>query len=182
LYDELYEIWIKEKETLHVQRLPKNFYAKVASYIKKIKEENRMLDKKTPKAKLLDYEFNNVKLMIEELFVLRFKKIQQSGLSGGMVARDVLTLEEEKLFLEVFSLTEAYHDFSKNVLRGHLSKIEKSEKPKVKVLRFVKEIPALMGSDMKTYGPFCPEDIATLPSENAKILIKQGVAIEVDSK
>ena len=51
----------------------------------------------------------------------------------------------------------------------------------MKVLRFVKEIPALMGSDMKTYGPFWPEDIATLPSENARILIKQGVAVEVDS-
>ena len=181
MYNELYEIWVKEKETLHVQHLPKNFYTKIASYIKKIKEENRMLDKKTTKAKLLDYEFNNVKLMIEELFILRFRKIQQSSLSGGAVARDVLTLEEEKLFLEVFSLTEAYHDFSRNIIRGNSSKIEKSEKPKMKVLRFVKEIPALMGSDMKTYGPFWPEDIATLPSENARILIKQGVAVEVDS-
>lgn len=141
-----------------------------------------MLDKKTTKAKLLDYEFNNVKSMVEDLFVLRFKKIQQSSLSGDMVAKNILTLEEEKLFLEVFSLTEAYHDFSKNIIRGNLSKIEKSDKPKMKVLRFVKQIPALMGSDMKTYGPFFPEDIATLPFENARILIKQGVAIEVDSK
>lgn len=182
MYDELYEIWLKEKEASYVQRLPKNFYPHIASYIKKIKQENRMLDKKTTKAKLLNYEFNNVKLMIEELFIIRFNKIQQSILSGGMVARDALTLEEEKLFLEVFSVSEAYHIFSKNILRGQLSKIEKGEKPKVKVLRFVKEIPALMGSDMKTYGPFNPEDIATLPFENARILVKQGVAIEVDLK
>lgn len=182
MYDELYEIWKKEKETSYVQLLPKNFYPNIASFIKKINQENRMLDKKTTKAKLLDYEFNNVKLMIEELFTLRFNKIQQSGLSGGMVVRDSLTLEEEKLFLEVFSVAEAYHGFSKNILRGHLSKIEKGEKPKVKILRFVKEIPALMGSDMKTYGPFFPEDLATLPYENARILIKQKVAIEVDSK
>jgi len=49
-------------------------------------------------------------------------------------------------------------------------------------LRFVKEIPAIVGSDMKTYGPFEPEDIATLPLENARILIKQGVAVEVEVK
>jgi DNA replication factor GINS len=49
------------------------------------------------------------------------------------------------------------------------------------VLRFVQEIPALVGSDMKTYGPFEPEDIATLPPENARVLIKEGVAVEVDS-
>jgi len=35
---------------------------------------------------------------------------------------------------------------------------------------------------MKTYGPFKPEDIATLPTENARILIKQGVALEVEAK
>ena len=182
MYDELYELWIKEKETSNVQRLPSNFYKKVVSYLKKINEENRMLDKKTTKAKLLNNELNNVKLMIKELFILRFKKIQQTSLSGSVIAGDALISEEKKLFLEFFSLTEAYHDFSRNILLGHLSKIEKSEKPKVKVLRFVKEIPALMGSDMKTYGPFYPEDIATLPSENARILIKQGVAMEVDSK
>jgi len=33
---------------------------------------------------------------------------------------------------------------------------------------------------MKTYGPFKPEDIASLPEENARILIKQGAAMEVE--
>ena len=50
------------------------------------------------------------------------------------------------------------------------------------VLRFIKEIPTLVGFDMKTYGPFNPEDIATLPPENARILIKQGMAVQVDVK
>ena len=31
---------------------------------------------------------------------------------------------------------------------------------------------------MKSYGPFKAEDIATLPSENARALIDKGVAIE----
>ena len=49
------------------------------------------------------------------------------------------------------------------------------------VLRFIQEIPALVGSDLKTYGPFEPEDIATLPPENARVLIKQKIAVEVDA-
>jgi len=182
MYNELYELWKKEKETSDVQRLPKNFYAKIASYIKKSKEENRMLDKKTTKAKLLDCEFRNVTFMAGELFVLRYKKLQETGLSRDAVARDALTEQEEKLYGEVFSLAEAYHDFSRNVLRGHSSNIEKGANPTVEVLRFIQETPALVGSDMKTYGPFGLEDIATLPPENARILIKQGVAVEVDSK
>jgi len=34
---------------------------------------------------------------------------------------------------------------------------------------------------MKLYGPFVPEDVASLPSENAKILIKQGLAQRIET-
>jgi len=174
-------VWKKEKEIVEIQRLPKNFYAKIAAYIKKMKQENRMLDKKTTKAKLLDSEFRNVKNMVGELFELRYKKVLEKTLAQETVARAALTEEEKKLYGEVLPLAEAYKAFSKDILHGHLSTIEKAAKQTMMVLRFVQEIPALVGSDMKTYGPFEPEDIANLPPENARILIKQGVAVEVDS-
>jgi len=182
LYDELYEAWKKEKENVEIQRLPKNFYAKIAKYVKKIREERRMLDKKTTKAKLLNREFKNIKNMAEELFQLRYKKLREKSLARETVLREVLTEEEEKLYGEILPLSEAYQTFLKDILQGRLSRIEKEEKPKKMLLRFVQEIPAIVGSDMKTYGPFEPEDIATLPSENARILIKQGVAVEVEVK
>ena len=56
-----------------------------------------------------------------------------------------------------------------------------SEIPHKRVaLRFIKAIPGVIGSDMKTYGPFMAEDIASLPIENAKILVKQGLAEVVE--
>ena len=33
---------------------------------------------------------------------------------------------------------------------------------------------------MKTYGPFIVEDVASLPVENARILVKQGLAVLVE--
>ena len=182
LYDELYEAWKKEKENVEIQRLQKNFYAKIAEYVKKIREERRMLDKKTTKAKLLNREFKSVKNMAEELIRLRYDKALKKSLARETVPREVLTEEEEKLYGEILPLAEAYQAFLKDILQGRLSRIEKEEKPKKMLLRFVQEIPAIVGSDMKTYGPFEPEDIATLPSENARILIKQGVAVEVEAK
>jgi DNA replication initiation complex subunit (GINS family) len=182
MYDELYEVWKKEKENVEIQGLPKNFYAKIVAYIKKMKEENRMLDRKTTKARLLDREFKNVRIMVGELFRIRYRKLREKALSPEPVARTALTEEEEKLCGEVLSSTEAYKAFSKDVLLGHLPNVEMSGMTQsMVVLRFVQEIPALVGSDMKTYGPFWPEDIATLPPENARILIKQGVAVEVDA-
>ncbi len=182
MYDELYAAWKKEKENVEIQRLSKNFYAKIAEYVKKIREERRMLDKKTTKAKLLNREFKSVKNMAEELIRLRYDKALKKSLARETVPREVLTEEEEKLYGEILPLAEAYQTFLKGVLQGSLSRIEREEKPKNILLRFVQEIPAIVGSDMKTYGPFEAEDIATLPSENARILIKQGVAVEVEAK
>jgi DNA replication factor GINS len=182
LYDELYEAWKREKENVEIQRVPKNFYAKIAEYVKKIREERRMLDKNTTKAKLLKREFRNVKNIVEELIRLRYDKALKKSLARETVPREVLTQEEEKLYGEILPLAEAYQGFLNDILRGRLSHIEREEKPKRILLRFVQEIPAIVGSDMKTYGPFKPEDIATLPAENARILMKQGVALEVEVK
>jgi len=35
---------------------------------------------------------------------------------------------------------------------------------------------------MKVYGPFKREDVGVLPLENAKILLKQGLAAEIEMK
>jgi DNA replication factor GINS len=182
LYDELYEAWKKEKENVEIQRLPKNFCAKIADYVKKIQEAGRMLDKKTIKAKLLKREFQNVNKMAKQLFQLRYKKLREKSLARETVPTDILTKEEEKFHGEILPLAETYHAFLKDLLRGRLSRVEKEKKPEMILLRFIQEIPAIVGSDMKTYGPFEPEDIATLPPENARILIKQGVAMEVEVK
>jgi len=182
LYDELYEAWKKEKENAEIQSLQKNFYAKIADYLKKIREERRMLDEKTTKAKLLKHEFENVKNMAKELFQLRRDKVRKKALDRETVPREVLAEEEEKLYREILPLAETYQSFLKDILQGRLPHMKKEKKPKETLLRFIKEIPAIVGSDMKTYGPFEPEDIATLPSENARILIKQGVAVEVEGK
>jgi DNA replication initiation complex subunit (GINS family) len=47
-------------------------------------------------------------------------------------------------------------------------------------IRFLKSIPAIMGADMKSYGPFVAEDVASLPPQNAQILVKQGLAVMVE--
>ena len=182
MYNEVYELWKKEKENEDdLQRLPNDFYAKITAYFKKMKIDNRMLDKKTTKAQLLETEIRYFKVMVKELLRLRYTKLQQKAFCREPVSRDILSEEEKKLFESALPLAEAYCDFSKDILRGHLGVPKNVASQGTCVLRFVKEIPALVGADMKTYGPFMPEDLATLPSENARILLKQGLAVEVDS-
>ncbi|WGM89634.1 MAG: hypothetical protein IAX21_05305 [Candidatus Bathyarchaeota archaeon] len=182
MYNEVYELWKKEKEHEDLQRLPTNFYSKITSYYKKLKVENRMLDKKTPKAQLLHTEISYFKVMVGELLCLRYQKLQEKALCREPVPSDTLSEEEKKLYESALPLSEEYYAFSKDILRGHLSVVKKGSKQDTCVLRFVQEITSLIGADMKTYGPFMPEDIATLPQENARILVKQGLAVQVDAK
>jgi len=182
VYDELYEAWTKERETTEIQALPKDFYVKLAGYMKKMKEESRMLDEKTVRAKLLRRESKNVKKMVKELIRLRYEKALRKTIDNEMVAKEALTYEEEKLLGDVSPSMESYQTLLKDILGGRSPRVEVKEKPKTMILRFIQEIPAIIGADMKTYGPFKPEDVASLPIENARILIKQGVAVEVEAE
>jgi DNA replication factor GINS len=182
MYNSLHEAWRKERESTEIQKLTKDFYAKLADYVKKIREESRMLDEKTVKGKLLEQEYKNVKKMIEELVRLRYRKALRKAVAGKTVPKEFLTEEEAKLHGEILPLAEAYHGFVEDVLRGRVSGIERKEKSKRMLVRFLREIPAIIGSDMKTYGPFKSEDVATLPVENARALVKQGVVVEVEAR
>jgi len=182
MYEELFKAWKEEKENPELQTLPRDFYAELVNYMKKMREENRMLDKKTTRARLMHQEFENAKKLVKELMKLRKEKILRKIISGKIVAEDSLAMEEKDLHYELLSLTESYQVILKNVLRGQVPQVEREEKPRRTLVRFVQEIPAIIGSDMNTYGPYKAEDVATLPSENARILIKQGIAVEVEVK
>jgi len=181
LYSELYEAWKKEKDYVELQPLPKDFYVKLAEYVKKIKEEGRMLDEKTTRARLLTREAENVRKMVKELVSLRHDKAVTLVSKGEAVHVEGLTKEEEKLMNDVSPSFEAFQGLAKDLESGRLPQAGR-EKPKRRVLRFLKETPAIVGVDMKTYGPFLPQDVASVPAENAKILVKQGIAVEVEVK
>ena len=181
MYDELFAAWRFEVEKDELGALPRDFYARVADYVRRIKEESRMLDKKTVKASLLEHEVRYVKRMLRELVWLRYKKLLRIISENQKVPAGLLAVEEAKLCAAFLSFAEAYQKFAEDLLRGQVSAVSTAKAHKRVALRFVKEIPAVIGADMKTYGPFLAEDVASVPVENAKILIKQGLAELVEA-
>ncbi|MEM2081919.1 MAG: hypothetical protein QXP44_06110 [Candidatus Bathyarchaeia archaeon] len=181
MYDEIYAAWRREAENESLGSLPADFYARVARYLQKIKEECRMLDKKTVKAALLEHELQHAKRMVKAIVWLRYKKLLRIISKTQKVPAESLAAEETILWTSFSSFAEAYQKFAESLLRGQVS-ADNPPKPRKRVtLRFLKEIPAIIGADMKTYGPFLAEDIASVPAENAKILVKQGLAVQVDA-
>jgi len=181
MYDELYELWKRELESGELEKLPPDFYSKIADYLRRLREESRMLDKKTVKAVLLRKEMQNVKFLARALFRTRYKKLARKAIKGDKVPPNALTVEEEKVFTGVSPFAEAYRSYAKSILRGHVPKTGVEQKHKRAILRFLKDVPAIIGADMETYGPFKVEDVASLPIENAKILVRQSLAEKIEA-
>ncbi len=188
MYDELYAAWRLEIENGELCSLPPDFYAHVAEYLRRIKEEKKMQDKKTVLTSLIEREDANVKRMAKELLVTRYRKLMKMLMAGRKISADSLATEEATLYNGLGPSAEAYGKFVDGIMEGHVVKLNiepdsVSEPPMVHMrmtLRFLKPVPSIIGADMKSYGPFQVEDVASVPIENAKILIKQGLAKQVE--
>jgi DNA replication factor GINS len=181
MYDDLYQAWKLELENKELQKLPPEFYVRTTEYIRKLREESRMLDKRALKTNLLKKEMQNVRRMVHELIQSRYRKIIGGVAKGETTSQDALTPEEKTIYSRVSQFAEAVQNFAKEIARGQAPKIKTETDHRRRALRFLKDVPAIIGADMKTYGPFKVEDIATLPVENTKILIKQGLAERVET-
>jgi len=179
MYEELYEIWKKEITSSELLKLPLDFYSKITQYLKKINEESRMLDKKTVKMSLLKKETKNVKIMVYKIVLTRYNKLIKKLAKGEDISINFLTPEEKQIFSNVPSLKEAWFTLLDKILQGQEIKPEDKQKNR-KAFRFLKDVPAIIGSDLKVYGPFKPEDVGSLPVENSKILVKKGLAEKIN--
>jgi len=180
-YSLLYDSWKREKENLELQPLDKAFYSKLSQYLKGQREELQMLDEKTLKARLISEENAKIRKLLSDLIHSRYRKIFNKVLEGKTIPPDVLTSEEEVSYSGIASTWKHVEDVLKDVLRGRTPKVKEVKsvgKPKRILVRFLQAIPAIIGPDMKAYGPFKEEDVASLPAENAEVLIKRGVARE----
>src|SRR3990172_8516183 len=125
MYSELYAAWEKEVKNAELQPLPQDFYARTSDYLRRIKEESRLLDKKTPKAVLLEKELQNVKQIINMLISVRYKKNVKILSENQKIPTDVLTVEEAKVSVGFVPFAEAYQGFEKSLLQGQELKVSR---------------------------------------------------------
>jgi DNA replication factor GINS len=204
-YRTLYDSWRREKQRPDIQPLPEGFYGAMAGYATQLREQSRTVDKTTIKGKLIEKEHDHVDKMLQDLNMLRLNKLVTAELNGAPVEPLNLTAEEKRLQVELRRLLAAHTQGMKQVLQG---KEQKTEAPQVaappqvtprppspqppqytekgeqilKVVRFTQPLPAIMGVDMKTYGPFKAEDVASLPAQNADNLIRKGIGKLVETE
>jgi DNA replication factor GINS len=194
VYTELYGAWQREIDDSTLGVLQPDFYRKIGEYLKRIKEEDTVQDKKSVKMNLLTHESLNVERMLSELLEVRYRKIIKIVTKTQKLPVEFLTFEEAKMCETFTDFSRAYRKFADGLMQGQV--VSEPIKVTIKVepatptealrthrstVRFIKSIPAIMGADMKSYGPFIAEDVASLPPQNAQILVKQGLAVLVET-
>ena len=194
MYNQLYAAWQREIEDPTLGALSPDFYIKIGEYLRRIKDEDKVLDKKSVKMNLLMHESANVERMLKELLDTRYRKLIKNVTKNQKAPVGLLTIEEARMFETFTDFTKTYRKFADDLMQGQIAQKAGSDTPPIKVvvktdtasvskrstIRFLKSIPSIMGADMKSYGPFAAEDIASLPLQNAHILVKQGLAVLVE--
>jgi DNA replication initiation complex subunit (GINS family) len=162
-----------------LEQIPKTLYKDAASYVKSIICDAKKSGESVA-TRLKDQEKELLYSFLIRLLEIRIQKAAKS--SGSTIDEGRLT-PEEKYILETLAQTNRRINNVKEAIKGGrsslLSRISTSSSPRFTVVRFLKPMSSIMGSDLKRYGPFQKGDVTTIPSENARPLLKQGSVEEI---
>lgn len=191
----LYELLRQEKTKNELQHLPRTFYQDVIDYLETKRKELPTSKIETLTSITERYnshrQIDNAQAIIKQLYERREKKI--INLAIGHVRTG--TSQNPESFLpqetELFTTTSMIlKKFKENILDNILKlnpppqsikffseqKKDKVKKNNFLSVRFISPIPKFMGlseSMAKTFGPYKEDDIATLPRDIVKQLIKK---------
>ncbi len=175
MYNDLYKAWKTEKTSETPQPLPGDFYQRADGYLSGLEDDSATSDTRTIQGRLLVHEKEVVQRLLEELKETRLQKIVNSAKDGRTIGTDGLTEEEKTLAIQ-FNESIAFFKEKKGTTSGPPTE----EIAELSVIRFLNDVPEIVGVDLKIYGPYKKEDVGSLPNQNAQALVKQGLAKEID--
>ncbi len=171
MYNALLERWQAERDANTLLPLRDSFLQNLREYIEQVLEQTKSEDITPFQRQLYETELLNLRFMLKNLLQIRVQKIL-SNLASSQIDYDLLTRNERR-----------FADQITRNLRSVLipiddlfSPLEPESSSQVILIRFLEDHPQLVGVDLKTYGPFRADDLAALPIENARLIIRKNHA------
>ena len=170
----LYSILLREAENDTVQELDPKFYNNIAEFLGNLKNE----DYDGIDSKIKDSLVKMVTELVSILLKIRIEK------ATSFEELDYTNLLDEERFIvdSEDEMRQRKDTILSATLNGRLKLLEtvaSNHRSRSVVVRFLKPIDQIVGTDLQTYGPFEAEDVATLPFENASALINKKVAARI---
>jgi len=193
-YERLHRAWERENEKPGLQNIPDEFLHEMRRYSEELNKTPT--DPGALTGSITKQERQFVGQMLRELTETRLRKIVTKELRGEPIDAQAMTPEEQRFHANLRQLLLGYRQGADipepeapptvqaprlaPAPRPSVTAPHEAPKGDLVVIRFLKPLPAIMGVDMKAYGPFDPEDVASIPRQNAVNLIRRGIAKLVD--
>jgi len=170
----LHAIVLRETESDSIQEMDPNFYRNLSDFIGNLKRQEFDGIESKIKQSLIDMASELTSLLLHNRLekTIRSDNIDFTNLLDE--EKFILDAEEQKRERLEMILSATINGKSK-----FLESLSQNHKTKTVVLRFLKDVDEIVGADLEKYGPFQPEDIATIPYENAQALITKKVATKI---
>jgi DNA replication factor GINS len=163
-----------EIQSDELQQLPSDFYSRVSQYSQKLKRSAGSGNSEVA-VRLISRQAGMIESMTRQLFGLRVKK------AAGSAFLQLLP-EERYVCSTQHNFQRRLDSFIEALSAGKPSFVEfahRSESARNMIVRFVRHTNELVGADLRRYGPFEKNDVASIPAASAAILIAGGDAVEV---
>ena len=191
---EVYSLLLKEVQMPNLQSIPFDIYKSVAATLENLKEQ----EYEGVNADLRDRIVNILSQCLILLLDIRQRKIleqptpveSQNAETSSLRWPILLAVDYSKLTNEEKYILDAKREFNIRkksvlaaILQGRpkvLESISSRILSKQTVVRFIKPMEQFIGVNMAKYGPYHEEDVAVLPFENARSLMENGIAVQLE--
>jgi Gins51-like protein len=164
-----------ESQTASLLPLPNDFYSSISTYSQKLKRSATSGTSEVS-VRLIVVQSKMIESMVAQLLKLRTKKAMQQNALLQLLPEERYVCSAEQKFQRRFqTMVEA-------VSSGQPSFVEfahRTESQRNITVKFLKHVNELVGLDMRHYGPYESDDVASIPAASADILIAGGDAVEV---
>lgn len=176
IYDDLEQAWKREVRSSELQPLRPGFFKDLSAYSRRLREASRNVDPKSLKAVIIEDELQRIEQLLSFLLDRRLDKLWSGT---NLDQSNGLDQAEKQSSKALEDITRDHERLKQDLTQGREPSVSRPRDGMYVLVRFVRDVPSIIGVDLKAYGPFHAEDVARLPRENATSLVRQSSAIEV---
>lgn len=178
-FDYVRNIQRKEKDLSRITDIEKDYYAKLADFVRKSTDEYK---RNQDPNQLRNLE--NIMKLARDIFDQREQKFVMKALRAsrtGELDETNMTEEEKGFYHALVNILKQNRKFFDKVMLGdytytqELNAKEETKNNSIVLVRILKSIPRYVGADSNEYGPFKPSEIIKLPRKEAEFLSHQNL-------
>ncbi|MHA1697255.1 MAG: DNA replication complex subunit Gins51 [Promethearchaeota archaeon] len=174
----LLSTWKNEQDSRSITKLPGNLEAETRQFVETLLETLKSGSISALQMEVIEREIQMVKYLWNDIMTIRRWKINRAVKDESVIEKENLTDAELKYFSGLQEINKNYSDSIRIKTRESETTGDKLELDYT-LVRILKDTVAIVGLDLKTYGPFKKEDLAYLPRKNAELLEKIKAARKI---